>query len=258
MDTVFYVISKLVWAGIRPESWIFLWLLWIVVEPSRRKTFGLICVLLILGFIPIGDLLMRPLEQAQARFKLGADEIAGIIVLGGAEDGIMSAEWGQPALNNSAERLTHTMKVASLFADIPIIVTGGSTGVDSPEQAGAYVMKQVLVDGGVTSDRIIVEPNARNTYENVLFSKPLANPDDETAWILITSAFHMPRAAAVFEKQDWYVIASHADFNTGSLENRIRWNFAQHLDQLNVATKEWVGIFAYWLTGRAVWPVYFW
>ncbi|MEM6307040.1 MAG: YdcF family protein, partial [Pseudomonadota bacterium] len=136
----------------------------------------------------------------------------------------------------------------------PIVVTGGAGTLTSQGLAGADFMYQLLVESGVAADRIIVERQSRNTYENAMLSKPLAGVQPMDQWVLVTSAFHMPRSVAIFQQMDWPVTPWPVDYRTGAFVQRTGWDFAQNLLFLNTGVKEWVGLIVYWATGRAAWP----
>lgn len=113
--------------------------------------------------------------------------------------------------------------------------------------------------GGIAPERILIEDRARNTAENasltleLLESLDSATPNNDAPWILVTSAFHMPRAMASFEAAGWTTLTPWpTDFRGGVFSTRIGWQLARNLDELNLATKEWLGILAYRLTGRAI------
>lgn len=108
----------------------------------------------------------------------------------------------------------------------------------------------------------MIEDQARNTAENASLTRALlaaqgadgaVDPDGGDApWILVTSAFHMPRAMASFKAAGWQDLTPWpTDFRGGVFRARIGWHPARNLDELNTAVKEWGGILAYRLTGRA-------
>ena len=105
---------------------------------------------------------------------------------------------------------------------------------------------------GLDASLIIFERDSRNTWENAVFSKKLVNPDLNEEWVLITTAWHMPRSVGVFCKVGWDVIPYPVDFHSEP-DNIIRldWDFAGHLNRLVFAVKEWVGIIAYQASGRS-------
>jgi uncharacterized SAM-binding protein YcdF (DUF218 family) len=105
---------------------------------------------------------------------------------------------------------------------------------------------------GLAEDRLILESQARNTVENALLTKAIMQPQSGERWLLVTSAFHMPRSLAVFCKAGWPMQPFAVDYRAqkGNLL-RVDWDFSKHLRNLNQAFKEWLGLAAYKLTGKA-------
>ncbi|CAN0592083.1 unnamed protein product [Laminaria digitata] len=105
---------------------------------------------------------------------------------------------------------------------------------------------------GLSDRNILYEDQARNTYENALFSKKLVGDDAVLRkWVLITSAEHMPRAMGVFRQTGWNVMAYPVDYTTdgrGGLE--LQFRPVQGLASLNKALREWVGLLVYRVLGR--------
>lgn len=107
----------------------------------------------------------------------------------------------------------------------------------------------------IKQDRVIYERDSRNTFENAKLSKELLKPQPEETWILVTSAFHMPRAVGVFRKQAWEVIPYPVDFEAPSdARLRLRLDLAKGLQEMSKASHEWLGLVVYWLTGRTSAP----
>src|SRR5207248_10072596 len=69
-----------------------------------------------------------------------------------------------------------------------------------------------VLEEGVAENRIVLEERSRSTHENAVFAKELIRPSTAETWILVTSAFHMPRAVASFRAVDWPVIPYPVDF----------------------------------------------
>ncbi|MEM6308366.1 MAG: hypothetical protein AAF701_10320 [Pseudomonadota bacterium] len=105
MDTLFFIVSKLGGALLQPESWIIIWLIWLVLRPTRAKAMGLLVVLALVAIFPVADFVLGPLERLYAQ-PSNLTQIDGIIVLGGGENGILSNHWQQPILREGGERLT--------------------------------------------------------------------------------------------------------------------------------------------------------
>ena len=77
-------------------------------------------------------------------------------------------------------------------------------------------------------------------------------PKPGQRWLLVTSAFHMPRSLAVFCKAGW-PMQPYAVYYRAEKGNLLRfdWGFAEHLSNVNQAFTEWLGLAAYKLTGKA-------
>jgi uncharacterized SAM-binding protein YcdF (DUF218 family) len=210
--------------------------------------------IVIAGFLPIGNALVLPLEQ---RFSSRVPErppsgVTGIIILGGFEDGWVTAGRGGLALNEAAERLTESIRMARQLPAAKIVFTGGVGDLFAGADAGAAVRKY-LEDAGIASDRIIIEKDSRDTYENAVFTRRLLNPSTQDRWLLVTSAYHMPRAVGAFRRAGFDVLPFPVDFRTRDARNLIRpfGNVAAGLQRADLAVKEWLGLVAYWIAGRS-------
>ena len=105
---------------------------------------------------------------------------------------------------------------------------------------------------GIPRERLIVENKSRNTAENAEFSKELAAPKPGENWLLVTSAFHMPRSVGLFRKVGFPVIPWPVDYRTSGTEGigLFRDNAADALQNTTMAVREWIGLAGYWLSGR--------
>ena len=105
---------------------------------------------------------------------------------------------------------------------------------------------------GIAPDRITAEEQSRNTIENAVFSRLIAQPKPGERWLLVTSAFHMPRAIAAFRAAGFPVEAYPVDWRTrGPIDaTRLFSSVAVGLAQTDLAMHEWVGLLAYRLTGK--------
>ena len=105
---------------------------------------------------------------------------------------------------------------------------------------------------GIPRERLILENKSRNTAENAEFSYQLANPQPGETWLLVTSAFHMPRSVGLFRKAGFPVIAWPVDYRTSGKEGigLFRDNPADSLQNTTMAVREWLGLIAYWLSGK--------
>lgn len=114
-------------------------------------------------------------------------------------------------------------------------------------------MEEYLTDVNLMDDRIMIEPDSRNTYENARFTAGLFEHEDRLPGIvLVTSAFHTPRARACFQKQGFDVEVFPAD--PLSSVRPVQWKdvvipSAAVMDQWGILFREWAGIMMYKFNG---------
>jgi len=260
MDTVFFIASKLIGALLRPDTWIVLALAVVVlaVVLNRRRLalwVGTITLnlLIALAILPLGDLLLQPIERSFPAQPALA-QVDGIIVLGGGEDARASAFWGQMQLNEGGERYTAALELAERFPEARLLFTGGSGALRDlagAETSEADMAGQFFREQGVAPGRLLLEGQSRNTAENARLSLALAAPKPGETWLLVTSAFHMPRAMRSFETAGWTgLVPWPVDYRTSAFKDGIGWNLTRNLLVLNTAIREQVGQIAYRLSGR--------
>ena len=212
------------------------------------------CVVLIAiaGFSPLGNVLMLPLEQRFPPWDASRGPPAGIVVLGGAISPDVSMARGAVALNDAAERITVTAELARRYPDARIIFSGGTGSLMADAPAEAPVAVKELVALGVAHDRITAEEQSRNTIENAVFSQLLADAKPGERWLLVTSAFHMPRAMAAFRASGFAVEAYPVDWRTRGPVDAVEpfASLTSGLAMTDAAVREWVGLVAYRLAGK--------
>ena len=200
---------------------------------------------------------MVPLEDRFPRWnaELEANRPApdGMVVLGGAIDPELVATRGTADINEAAERLIVVPALARQYPNARIIYSGGNGrlvgGGNEAQFAG-----QLLESLGVAKDRLSLESQSRNTAENAVFSKRIASPKPGERWLLITSAYHMPRAVGAFREAGFDVEPYPVDYRTSGRSDLLRpfLDAAAGLRRTDTAAREWVGLLAYRLTGRSV------
>jgi uncharacterized SAM-binding protein YcdF (DUF218 family) len=258
MDTVFFWISKLAWFVIAPDSLLFLLMLCVCVLLWRKRyrlarfLLGLIAFgLLIVGLLPVGQWVLYPLETRFSTNPELPETVTGIVVLGGGEDAERTALWRQIEVNDAAERLLAFLRLADQYPEAKLVFTGGSGCLLDQEFKGASVAKILLEEHDVDSSRLVLEHQSRNTYENATCSKALVNPQPGETWILITTAWHMPRSVGIFRKVGWPVLPYPVDHWTkpGRLLS-VGFDVAGNLRDLKVGAKEWLGLLSYYVSGK--------
>jgi uncharacterized SAM-binding protein YcdF (DUF218 family) len=254
-----FVAGKVLGLLTQPLLWIAamlaLALLWQKRHPQRsRKTVTAALVLLLgLGWEPVPDLLMRSLEDQYTEMAPDADlgAYVGVIVLGGAtESGHVARDHLQPLLNSAAERMTATVSVARRNPHLQVVFTGGEgalLGVGPSEAERARAFFDSL---GLTGARIHFENISRNTHDNAILTAALPVIDTSQRWLLLTSAWHMPRSMATFQKVGWNVTAYPVDFRTGNTTPWTEYSLIDSITRWQLLLNELLGLLAYRITGR--------
>jgi uncharacterized SAM-binding protein YcdF (DUF218 family) len=257
---MFFVLSKILsFFAIPSNVLIMLGLLGALAMFTRFARAGLqlviasLFVLAILGLSPVGNALTIPLEQRFPPWDASGGAPVGIVVLGGAVTADVSGARGQVALNEAAERMTEAVALARKYPQARIIFSGGIGELFTTGPPEAEVALRLFEELGVARERIVSEDRSRNTVENAEFSKALAMPQPGQRWLLVTSAYHMPRAMGVFRKAGFAVEAFPVDFRTRGPEDFLRafGTMGDGLRRTDTAAREWVGLVIYWLTGRS-------
>ncbi|MFY9240395.1 MAG: YdcF family protein [Roseovarius sp.] len=260
MDTIFFIASKLIGALLRPDTWIILAMAVIVLAlVMNRRRLALwvggvsLALLVALAILPLGDLLLQPIERTFPA-EPALDKIDGIVVLGGGENVRASAFWGQMQLNEGAERYTIALALARRFPQARLLFIGGSGALrdlGGAETSEADIAGRYFLDQGVAPTRLLLEGQSRNTAENAHLSLALATPAPEETWVLVTSAFHMPRAMRSFEAAGWTgLVPWPVDYRTSAFTDGVGWNLTDNLGVLNTSIREHVGQIAYRLFER--------
>lgn len=199
---------------------------------------------------PLAAWLALPLEERFPRAPAPPARVDGVIVLGGAVERRLTLARGTPALNAAAERMTEAAALARRFPEARILFTGGSPGAPTGKSE-ADVARDFFAGLGLDGARVLFEPRARNTWENALFSLPMARPRPGETWLLVTSAAHMPRAMGVFRRLGWQVVPWPVNF--GTEPGAAGWAdppFTARLRMAEGAAREYAGLLAYRIYGR--------
>ncbi|QND64465.1 YdcF family protein [Mesorhizobium loti] len=255
---MFFYLSKIFWFFIQPLNLaIFLLLAGLLAAMIGRRRLaatGSVLAFLILAlsaWTSLGAMMLNPLEERFARPPL-PEKVDGIVVLGGGFEGAINLVRGGYELNSSGDRMVETAILARRFPTAKVIVSGGTGELFLEGEGDAATAPRLLTALGVTADRLILENKSRNTYENAVFTKELVTPKPGETWLLVTSAFHMPRAKALFDKAGFATVPWPVDYRTSGREGigLFRDNAADSLQATTIAIREWIGLIAYWLSGR--------
>ncbi|MBF0560841.1 MAG: YdcF family protein [Alphaproteobacteria bacterium] len=249
-----FAISKILWCFLEPGDLFLIGLgiavvsAWLWPIKSRYVVTGLAVIALIVAFLPFSEAFIGSLENRFPQPSVLPAEVDGIIVLGGFANPEIMAARGQPTLNQDAGRLIAFIELAHRYPKAKLVFTGGSGALLRQDLKEAPVVRALMEQVGFDSHRVIFENESRNTYENAIMSKALVQPAPGSRWVLVTSAWHMPRSVGVFRAAGWPIIPYPVSYNTPSHLERLQFRLG--LDLAGIVLHEFVGMIAYRLMGR--------
>ena len=258
--TTVFIAAKLLVFATQPLAWVALLLLAALLGTHLKRRWGLrfgwaaLLVLLLQGWEPLPDALIRQLEarhpELAANAPLGG--YTGVIVLGGALD--PAYVWqgnSQPALSDAAERMTAALPLLQQAPGLRLLFTGGDGELIAGKMTEAERAARFYSLMGVAPERLMLESASRTTYDNAVLSARLKGVDTQKPWLLLTSAWHMPRAMASFQKVGWNVTPYPVDYRSGQATPWTEYSMVQGAKKWHLVLHELLGLLTYRLTGRA-------
>jgi uncharacterized SAM-binding protein YcdF (DUF218 family) len=257
---VYFFLSKTLGVMLLPSNLLIgVGIVGLLLLPSRFESLGRklvvasILLLAICGFSPIGNLLFYPLESRFPPWDHSRGAPDGIVVLGGAIVPNLSAAHGMAMFGPSIDRIIASAELAHRYPNVRIVFSGGNNNlVYSDAAREADFATPVFESFGLSRNRLIIERRARNTEENAEFSKALVSPKNGERWLLVTSAYHMPRSIGIFRKAGFAVEPYPVDWRLGDRSDLLRFSgfFTGGLTRIDTASREWMGLIASWITGK--------
>ncbi len=255
---MFFILSKTVaFLALPSNLFILLFLFGAVLMATRyqragkRIAFTGLVLLLLAGFMPIGNLLVHVLESRFPPWDPTRGPPDGIVVLGGAISPLLSREYGQSVVGGDAGRVIAIAKLTRDYPNARIVYSGGDASLLGDQLPEANFLYPLLDDFGIPRARVMLESRSRNTAENAAFTKELVAPKPGERWLLVTSAQHMPRAVGCFRRVGFQIEAYPVNWHTRKTVSLMpSFKFGGGLSHLDSAIHEWIGLISYWLTGR--------
>jgi len=219
---------------------------------GRKLVMASVLLLVVCGLSPLGTMLLYPLEQRFPPWDAARGAPDGIIVLGASIEADLSAAHGTPVVRSAPDRIIAAAALAHRYPNARIVFSGGSANLLSNDAREADFAGAVFESLGIDKSRLIMERRSRNTLENAEFSKALVAPKEGERWLLVTSAFHMPRSFGLFRKAGFAVEPYPVDWRVGGRGDLLSFtNIATDgLGRTDLAVREWMGLIAYRATGK--------
>ena len=255
-----YSLSKIIWIILTPINFLIIFfLLYFFFKKIKYEILSKIFLLfifvlfIVIAILPTGKYLLVKLETKHPHIISLPEHVDGILILGGPSDSSLTRRYNQVSFNAHGERLTESIKLFKKYKSARIIFTGGSGIYTDFNNSHAYVAKKFFDEMNISSNNITYEFKSRNTYENFTNSIIIAKPKNNEIWLLVTSAFHMPRANNIAKKLNWNFIPYPVDFQTIGKSTKYKINIFKILENINMfnfATHEWVGLISYYILDR--------
>jgi len=257
---LFFVLSKTLGIMMLPTNFLIdIGLVGVILLATRFASFGrklvlaYVVLLAICGFSPLGNWLLYPLEARFPPWDAAKGAPDGIVVLSGAIDTDLSAAHGTASYTAAAGRVIAAAALGHQYPNARILYSGGNANLVADDAAKEADYAVTVFEGlGISRDRLMLERRSRNTFENAEFSKAIAAPKDGERWLLLTSAYHMPRSVGIFRKAGFMVEPCPVDWRLGGPADLLKFSpFAvDGLEHTDLAVREWMGLLAYRLTGK--------
>ena len=201
--------------------------------------------------LPITSLYLGGRLESQHPYKLPRDlPRADVIVIFGGNTQANRANWFEPYNRETAVDRIDLAQALYLAGRAPRILISGSA-LDG-KVSEAQMIARLLRQRGIPDSAILLENNSRNTYENARFTDIIMRGQKLKSALLVTSALHMPRAAASLQKRGIQVTAaSGAPQIVLPLKNPPElWRpHVRSLEASRTIIKEYLGLFGYWVRG---------
>ncbi len=203
-----------------------------------------------LYLLPLDDWALAPLEARFPRPQALPPCIRGVLMLGSGEDRRASTSWNEALLTGGFGSYLEAARIVRGHPEAEIIFSG--YGADPhPMVTEAAIAKAVLIELGVDGRRIRLEQRSRDTWQNMVYSKAIANPGPGDAWVLVAPAFHIPRSIGIARHLGWELIADPTDYmSVPPAPSVAPSEFIRKIHDLGTALHEWEGLLGYRLEGR--------
>jgi uncharacterized SAM-binding protein YcdF (DUF218 family) len=175
----------------------------------------------------------------------------GVIVLGGAIASPRIRSSALPSLACAAERVIEPIYLMSHHPHFKMLFTGGDARLIDELTPESNYARELFLGLGVDLDRVTFESKSRNTFENAVLSRNVAGVDPKQSWLLLTSAWHMTRAKATFERAGWNIVPYPVDFFSQAEVSIGEFSFEDGANAWRLLLRERIGLIVYRLLGRA-------
>jgi uncharacterized SAM-binding protein YcdF (DUF218 family) len=259
---VFFVLSKSLDLAVAPLTWVLGLIaaaLFLLLRKKQRRRAALIClgvaclVILICGNRMVANRAWWWLEASASSTYREDVTYDAVILLGGLLSTGTQDPTRLPTYNDNVERLLVTYDLLRRDRVKTVIIAGGAPAAVTGSLLEADALAAQLVAWGIAPDRIVIENRSINTRQNAVEAVALVRGGGFEKVLLITSAFHMKRAAGCFRAVDLEPDTLPVDHRARE-PSSMSWEVSPRsdaFDRTSDALREVVGRVVYSLLGYA-------
>jgi len=250
---MFFILSKTVALLFYPIIWIFAVFAFGLIQHARgKKTYAFILGFLMFAFFSnpyIVNVMMRNWEVQPVLMAEVAEHEVAVVLTGVTKSNKEPND--RVYFNKGADRLLHVVQLYKLGKVKKILISGGSGLLFGKKDIESENFRKVFLICGIKQADLLLEDSSRNTYENALYSAKIIKRDFKGKVLLVTSAFHMKRAARCFKKQGVnftaFPVDYYSDEHSLTFEHFIPTENA--MAHWRVLIKEYLGYLSYSMIG---------
>jgi uncharacterized SAM-binding protein YcdF (DUF218 family) len=202
--------------------------------------------------MPLSDAALRSLESKYPVPAGSLNTFVGLAVLGGDIDvprGVRGSKGF--VLSDGGQRVTTSVDLSRQYPHLLILFTAGEIEPSSVWNTSANPAQQFFDSMGVPSERVLYDRAARTTYENAILSAKVPGVDKTQPWLLVTSAWHMPRSMALFRAAGWNVTPYPVGFRSVGPTPWTDYSLARGAVRWRLVLHEVIGLAAFAALGLA-------
>lgn len=204
--------------------------LWyLLLKKSYKKAQALVWVviawLFLISYHPVAYMLLSPLEKQYEKLSTMPADVEYLLFLGGDTKG----------------RLYEVLRLYQINPKLKLI----TSGYEPYGGNGAVEAAAMLTASGIPKEAILIRPHSKDTKEEVAMMQKLVGTQP---FLLVTSAYHMPRAMAIFHKNGLNPVAAPTDFFAHKPHYFPRLEGA-NIEAVDSALHEYIGLLWYWIKG---------
>ena len=210
------IISAIVSFFLSPFNWLVVLLIVGVLfkTRSRRKAcfISALLIFLVFGNSWLLNVYARNWQPAPAVLQQGTSYSCGIVAGGFASPDASAHGY----FNLAADRFIEIMKLYKTGKIQNILISGGNGKPDAQSFREGVWVKGQLVQMGIPDSVVFTEDRSGNTAENALNTKHVLDSIQlKPPYLLVTSAYHMPRASLIFKKAGMDVVPFPCNYTDG-------------------------------------------